>query len=167
METEEIRQHYMPDKIRLLLIGESPPAKGKFFYVKSAMTTYTSNAFEKSFGVTFHNNEGFLDYFMRCGCFLDDLSHSPVDDLPRNEREKALRRCIEPLSERIRQVDPSVIVIVIVIVLKKIERFVREAILKSGCNPEIYVLPFPGNCHQKKYIEQLSGIISKFLPTKT
>ena len=113
--------------------------------------------------MTLINNEGFLDYFMRCGCFLDDLSHSPVDDLPRNERGKALRRCIEPLSERIRQVDPSVIVIV----LKKIERFVREAILKSGCNPEIYVLPFPGNGHQKKYIEQLSGIISKFLPTKT
>ena len=137
MKTEEIRQNFMPEKIQLLLIGESPPANGKFFYVKSAMTIYTSRAFEKSHGITFEDNAEFLKYFMECGCFLDDLSHKPVDDLPRIEREKALERSIGPLSERIRQVNPTVIAIV----LKKIEKFVREAILKSGCSPEIYVLP--------------------------
>ena len=50
MDTEAIRQSFKPDKIRLMLIGESPPASGRFFYLKSAMTIYTSRAFEKAHG---------------------------------------------------------------------------------------------------------------------
>ena len=105
----------------MLLVGESPPANGKFFYVKSAMTTYTSRAFEKSHGMTFQDDAGFLRYFKECGCFLDDLCHTPVDNLPRAERERALERGVEPLSQRIRQANPPVVAIV----LNRIERFVN------------------------------------------
>jgi len=160
MDTEKIRQSYAPERIRLLLIGESPPVSGEFFYVKSNMTTYTSRAFKRAHGITFKDNAEFLKYFMNCGCFLDDLCHKPVDKLPNNEREKELKRCIIPLSERIRKFNPPVIAIV----LKKIETYVREAINKSGCTPEIYVLPFPGNGWQNKYFAGLSEIILKHLP---
>lgn len=156
---EEIRQRFIPEKVRLLLIGESPPAKGSFFYVKSNMTNFTAKAFEKTHGIAFRDHAEFLMYFKGLGCFLDDLSHKPVDDLPKDEREETLRCCVTPLSERIRTFDPPVIAIV----LKKIEHYVREAVNKSGCTPEILVLPFAGNGHQTKYIEQLSKIVSEYL----
>jgi len=160
MNTEKIRQSYTPDRIRLLLIGESPPDSGKFFYVKSHMTTFTSHAFQRAHGIAFNDNTDFLKYFKDCGCFLDDLSHKPVNNLSKTERENELKKCINPLSERIRKFNPPVITIV----LKKIEKYIRKAISKSGCDAETYVLHFPGNSHQNKYIEQLSNIISKHLP---
>ena len=49
MDTEKIRISYKPENIKLLLVGESPPASGEFFYVKSLMTVYTSRAFERAF----------------------------------------------------------------------------------------------------------------------
>jgi len=155
MNTEKIRQSYAPDRIKLLLIGESPPDSGKFFYVKSHMTTYTSQAFEKAHGIKFKDNSDFLKYFKDCGCFLDDLCHTPVNHLSKKDREKELENCIATLSERIKKFNPPVVAIV----LKKIEKYVREAITKSGCTPEIYVLPFPGNGWQNKYIDGLSEII--------
>lgn len=100
---------------------------------------------------------------MACGCYLDDLSQKPVDNLPSVEREKELKQCVYPLSMRIRLFDPPILAIV----LKKIERSVRDAALKSGCTPEIYVLPFAGNGHQNKYIEKLSEIVSTILPHET
>ena len=55
MDTEKIRISYKPENIKLLLVGESPPAGGEFFYVKSLMTVYTSRAFEGVFNQSFTN----------------------------------------------------------------------------------------------------------------
>jgi Tetrapyrrole (Corrin/Porphyrin) Methylases len=160
IDTEAIRQSFKPDNIRLLLIAESPPASGKFFYLSSAMTKFTSLAFEKAHGKTFNNDLDFLEYFKACGCYLDDLSHIPVNNLDRLKREKQLGDSVDALSERIREANPSVIVIC----LRKIEAFVREAINKSGCSPKVCTLPYPGHGHQKKYIEGLAAIINQYIP---
>ncbi len=155
IDNESLRLRYKPDNIRLLLIGESPPASGKFFYLSSAMTKFTSLAFEKAHRRTFNNDSDFLEYFKSCGCYLDDLSHIPVNNLNRHKREQQLRDCVDPLSKRIREANPSVIVIC----LRKIEGYVKEAVNKSGCNPKLYTLPYPGHGYQNDYIEGLASII--------
>lgn len=96
MDTESIRQSYKPDTISLMLVGESPPANGKFFYVKSTMTTFTARAFEMSHKLT--DNREFLEYFKSCGCYLDDLSHTPVDHLPLKNRVMCLRESVVPFA---------------------------------------------------------------------
>jgi hypothetical protein len=159
MDTESIRQSFKPESVRLLLIGESPPASGRFFYVRSAMTTYTSRAFETAHRVSFKNNSDFLNYFKACGCYLDDLSHSPVNQLARREREKHLRDNVDSLSRRIKEVNPPVIAIS----LKKIEPYVLDAIRKSGCSPQVFILPYAGYGHQNKYIERLALIIAEHI----
>ena len=163
MDTESIRQSYRPSKVRLLLIGESPPANQGFFYVTSAMTKYTAQAFSKAHGTSFQSDNEFLCHFKNYGCFLDDLCHTPVDHLPREQRAKNLQDSVIDLSQRIKEMNPAVVVII----LKKIETYVRVAILKSGLNPPTFVLPFPGHGHQAKYKEQLIEIIQKHLPTGT
>jgi hypothetical protein len=163
MDTELIRQLYRPSDIRLLLVGESPPASKKFFYVKSAMTKHTAQAFKKAYGASFRDDEEFLHYFKICGCYLDDLCHDPVDDLPKAQREECLKTSIDGLAQRICEMNPSVLAIV----LKKIERYVQEAVCKSGRQPKVFVLPFPGNGHQTKYINQLCEILCTYVPAKT
>jgi precorrin-4/cobalt-precorrin-4 C11-methyltransferase len=163
MDTEAIRQSFRPDRIRLLFIGESPPVSGKFFYIRGPMTTFTSRAFEKAHGQQFWNNSEFLDYFKACGCYLDDLSRVPVNHLPPREREKQLRDNIDALSQRIREANPSVVVVM----LKKIETYVRAAVEKSQRSPRVCVLPFPGSGHQNKFLKGLESIIEKYVPLKT
>ncbi|HYB04074.1 MAG TPA: hypothetical protein VED17_06410 [Nitrososphaerales archaeon] len=144
-------------------MGESPPAKGGFFYFKdrnTALTTFTARAFERAHKVTFRDPEAFLNYFKACGCYLDDVSDCPVNDLPPSKREECLRDGIDGLSQRIRDMDPPVVAIA----LKKIEQLVKTAINKSGCNPEVFVLPFAGNHHQNEYVEKLSEIIYEKVP---
>ena len=163
MNLEAVRQRYRPRKVRLLLVGESPPASGKFFYLKSAMTTYTARAFEKAQGSEFSSTEEFLTHFKDCGCYLEDLSHSPVDHLQPKERNERLREEIDHLAERIKALNPSTVVIV----LKRIEGYVREALQRSGCPATVYVLPFPGNAHQRKYISKLADVIREHVKLNT
>jgi hypothetical protein len=33
---ERLRRRYQPDRIRVLLVGESPPASGRYFYVANS-----------------------------------------------------------------------------------------------------------------------------------
>jgi hypothetical protein len=163
VDTELIRKAYKPDNVRLLLVGESPPAKGGFFYFKDRkvhMTTYTAQALGRAHGITFPNLQEFFKYFQVCGCYLDDLCQFPVDDLQTTDRKALLKASVAGLAQRIREMNPDVIAIV----LKRIERHVREAINNSGRIPEVFVLPFPGNSHQTKYVEQLRDIIRANVP---
>lgn len=159
MNTEEIRKAYLPSSVRILLVAESPPSSGKFFYNDSDMTRYTMKAFEKAFGLKFDNTGHFLEYFRDCGCYLDDLTETPVNNLPSIKREQLLQSGIPCLSERIKRMQPTVVVTV----LKKIEAQVQEAINKAGIRTEAYTLPFPGNGHQNKYIESLAEILKQHL----
>ncbi len=159
MNNEEIRKSYLPSSVRILLVGESPPSSKEFFYKKSQMTRHTMTAFEKAFGLKFHDAGQFLEYFKDCGCYLDDLTETPVNDLPRVEREQLLKSSIPNLSERIKQMQPAVVVTV----LKRIEAQVQEAINESGIRTGTYTLPFPGNGHQNKYIESLAEILKRYL----
>jgi len=162
MNKESIRQSYRPKSIRFLLVGESPPASGKFFYIRSAMTIYTARAFEKAHSKSFNDTQEFLNYFKKCGCYLDDLSHAPVDDLDGAKREACLNGSIDGLSDRIREMNPSALAIA----LRKIESHVREAVRRSGKRPIIAVLPYAGNGHQVKYIKEMTKLIRKYIPER-
>jgi hypothetical protein len=82
-----VRRNALESKI--LFIGESAPANGKFFYVKSNMTTHTMRAFEKALGAQFEDIDNFHSFFMSRGCYLDDLSLVSVIGLERKERERS------------------------------------------------------------------------------
>lgn len=163
MDIEELRQKFKPDKVQVLLVGESPPAEGSFFYDRSHMTTYTKNAFQEALGKTFQNNIEFFEHMKSTGFYLEDLSHVPVDKLPGVEREAKLVEESHAFAERVALMKPKVVVIV----LRKIEKIVRKALDEAGSTAEVYVLPFPGNGHQNKYKEQLVPIVRAHTAVKT
>lgn len=70
---ERRRRRYKPDDIRVLFIGESPPAGGTFFYyANSNLYDATRAAFEAALPAL-RKESDFLDAFKRLGCYVEDL----------------------------------------------------------------------------------------------
>ena len=159
MDTEALRKSYKPIQIKLLFVGESPPASGRFFYQKGALTTSTSKAFEKIFDKVFSDTQSFLSFFQLTGCYLEDICLEPVDKLPPKQRTMMLKDSKENFSSRLKEYRPEAIVIV----LKRIESHVKKALKKAKISCPIYTLPFPGFGYQKSYINKLCEILKKHL----
>ena len=119
--------------------------------------------FKLVFNKSFDNDLSFLKYFQKKGCYLDDLSLSPVNKLSLKQRSKTLENSIRKLSKRIDNYNPDVIVIV----LKKIDKYVRKAINLSNVSCPVYTLPFPGNGHQNKFVQKFSEILKVHIKDKT
>lgn len=159
MNTETLRKSYKPDQIKLLFIGESPPQSGNFFYHKGSLTSSTSRAFEKVFDRVFSDTHTFLIFFRLRGCYLEDICLEPVDKLPPKERAMMLKDSTEYFSSRLREYRPEAVIIV----LKRIESHVKEALRKAKITCPVYTLPFPGFGQQKNYINKLCVILQKHL----
>ena len=100
-DLEELRQVYKPERVRVLFLGESPPAGKSFFYLgNSNLCRYTQEAFSAAFGTEYEDAGDFLVHFWRMGCYLDDLCMVPVNNLSNRERRAERRRGVGSLAER-------------------------------------------------------------------
>jgi hypothetical protein len=80
---ELIRERFRPGKVRVLLVGESRPASGEFFFCEdSRLVKYTDEAFAERYG-PYTDMSSFLAQFKSLGCYLARVG--------RNNR-RALRR---------------------------------------------------------------------------
>jgi hypothetical protein len=76
---ELIRKRYLTKEVRVLFVGESPPAGGTFFYAANSNLYFAT---EEAFVAALPALEGkdFLEEFRRLGCYLDDLCLDAVRD---------------------------------------------------------------------------------------
>jgi hypothetical protein len=159
MDRELIRTSFRPSKIRILFVGESPPANGAFFYAGSPMTTYMAQVFEKVYGETFQSFKEFLEFFKGKDCYLDDLSYTPVDDptITPRDRRQAIDGCVGALAERMKEYKPEHVIAV----LMSIGAPVRRAANIAELQVPVHAVPFPGNHHQTRFIAELSEILRR------
>lgn len=164
MNTDAPREQFRPDRVTLLFVGESPPASGKFFYDGGPMTRFTAKAFEAAQGLKFSptDQKQFLTHFKQCGCFLDDICRSPINDLPVDERARRLAESVAGFARRLSKFDPKAIVVA----LQKIEIHVRIAAAQAKLRVPIHVVPFAGHGHQGEYINRLTKIIPLYVPSR-
>ncbi|MGB6941440.1 MAG: uracil-DNA glycosylase family protein [Bryobacteraceae bacterium] len=154
METgrERLRRRYRPAKVRLLFIGEAPPASGRFFYQRdSGLYRAIRDAFcSLDPSVT---DEGFLDSFQNAGCYLIDACATPVDQLDARSRRAACLASEALLSRRISLLQPSAIVIL----LRSIRSNVRRAAESAGWEGPMIELPYPGRWarHRETFLRTL------------
>ena len=150
---ERLRRRYRPAKVRLLFIGESPPASGRFFYQgDSGLYRAMRDAFlQADPSIT---DDGFLAAFQSSGCYLIDTCLHPVDDLDPQPRRAACLAAEPSLARQIREQQPDAIVVL----LRSIRDNVRRAVAAAGwCGPIIEV-PYPGRWagHRKVFLEKLA-----------
>jgi hypothetical protein len=72
------RRRYEPDNIKLVIIAESPPTSGRYFYNPSgALTEPLFTALMRQVGVCPISKQEGLQEFQRRGCVLVDATSSP------------------------------------------------------------------------------------------
>jgi hypothetical protein len=157
---ERMRRRYRPAAVRLLFIGESPPASGRFFYQRDCgLYRAIRDAFRGiDASVT---DEGFLTAFQSSGCYLIDTCIEPVDNLDPKSRRAACAASEASLSRRIGSLQPASIVTL----LRSIQDNVRRAVALAGWNGPILEVPYPGRWarHREIFVEamapQLRGVL--------
>jgi len=160
VEVQKLRESWKPDAVKTLFIGESPPSGGTFFYCgDSSLYRHTKKAFEIAFAARWKTQKDFLSFFRERGCYLVDLCDYPINQITDDHlrrRERAMG--IPDLAHRIARVQPTAQIVV----MKAIQRQVREATRRSGTRPErVWVLPFPAQSHQRRYVQELAEALNE------
>jgi hypothetical protein len=160
---EALRAAYRPKKVRMLFIGESPPASGRFFYQgDSGLYRAVRDAFcAVDSSIT---DENFLSLFKDAGCFLIDLCGRPVDKLEPTERRAACKAGEPALSGRIRDLQP----VTIVCLVRSIEKSVERAIEQAAWEGTLLTVPYPGRWihHRREFLRVLQPHLKELLNVK-
>jgi hypothetical protein len=166
MDHERIRPQYRPEVVRVLFVGESPPAGGTFFYAANSNLFFaTREAFVRVFGEgACGQGDAFLRFFKRLGCYLDDLCPDPVNKLSPAERKRLRQAAVPALAGRIGVARPQAVVAVMI----AIKPHVSEA-LRASADPgsqlagPVHALPFPRPEHRARFKRELEELLRQLL----
>lgn len=157
---ERLRRGYLPRKVRVLFVGESPPAGGTFFYAAdSGLYRATRDAFYDALP-QLDRSEPFLDAFSRLGCYLEDLCDRPVNDKPPAERLQLRREGEARLARTLKELHPHEIVVL----LKAIVPNVRRALVSAGMDDlDCRCVTYPSRWHRHRiaYRRDLVSILAE------
>ena len=157
------RRKYRPRKIRLLLIAESPPSSGGFFYFpttigKDHLFRETMKALDlwpknqpMRRGV---DKRSMLLRFQSMGLYLLDTCDFPVDKMRPMKRREAVRQQIPRLVNDVIEADPFHILVVKSSIFNPVIIALRE----SGFQSQILntgPVPFPSHGNQRIYRSKL------------
>jgi hypothetical protein len=161
-QREALRKRFLPSKVRLLFVGESPPASGRFFYSgNSGLYRAMREAFriaDRTVG-----DETFLAAFRARGCYLTDLSHEPVDDLDTCLRRAICRDGEKLLAREIARRQPAIVAPVV----RSISGNVESALKLAKWEGELLCLPYPGRwiSHRETFVKALVPVIRRLRKT--
>jgi hypothetical protein len=155
---ERLRKHYRPAKVRILFVGESPPASGRFFYqADSGLYRAIHEAFVTTLPAL--QSLEFLESFRDLGCYLVDLCAQPVDRMARKQRIQGCRDGEVRLGRMIKQLQPEIIITVV----RSIAPNVKRAQYRAKWSGECLGLPYPGRWrdHRLAFVKALTPVIRR------
>ena len=162
---ERLRRQYRPRRVRILFVGEAPPASGRFFYhADSGLYRAIRDAFATVFPSLRSSDGRFLESFRAMGCYLVDLCGKPVDRLDRTSRRCVCEAGEARLAHRLRKLRP----IIIVTVVRSIGSNVRRAEAAAGWCGLHLELPYPGRWHRFRltFRRKLTPVLRSALRSK-
>ena len=166
---QRARRKYRPHAVKLLLIAESPPSSGGFFYFpttigKDHLFRETMKALDlwpvpqpMRMGV---DKRGMLNRFQSMGLYLLDTCDFPVDKLRPLRRREAVLQQIPRLVKDVIDTDPLHILVVKSSIFKPVIIALRESGLRSrilNTGP----VPFPSHGNQRIYRSLLRRAVAK------
>jgi hypothetical protein len=157
----DLRQRYEPESIRLIIIAESPPASGKYFYDPAGSPSEPLfAALMKQLRVTPLTKEEGLREFQRRGWVLVDATYEPVNKAHHSSRGRVIERDYPLLRDDLAMLmfDRT---IPIVLIKENVCRILRPKLVRDGFNVlnGDRLIYFPGNGWQKEFHRQFSSIL--------
>jgi uracil DNA glycosylase superfamily protein len=153
---KRLRRSFRPKRVRVLFVGESPPASGRFFYhADSGLYRAIREAFMKAFPDL--READFLESFRGMGCYLVDLCERPVDRLKTKARRAACLAGEPSLSRTLGNLRPQVVIAVV----RSIAENVTRSEHRAGWTGTHVELPYPGRWirHRKAFVEELGRLL--------
>jgi len=163
------RNKYKPTEVNVLLVAESPPSSGGYFYAEKAigkdhLFRETMKAL-KLWPVDRPMRKGcdkrpMLEHFRSLGFFLIDTCELPVDKMPPGQRRLSTAQGALTLPKRVKRLDPAGILIV----KKTVFSPVRQALSIAGFENRILnkkSLPFPSHGNQRRFRRMMRFLVSK------
>jgi hypothetical protein len=171
----QARDKYKPSKVKYLLIAESPPASGGYFYFEETTGQDSLfNATMKALDIYPENKtmpkgldkKRMLTKFQARGFFLVDVSYKPVNDkkIPKEERQDLINKGIPELVNKVSELDPECIIIIKKGKKGEFFKRVRTALENEGFGGKILnkgAVPFPGSGNQSDYRRILRMLIAR------
>lgn len=156
---EVARKRYRPVIVRHLMVGESAPIGGKFFYhANSILFRHTCRAFRDVFGNICGEGESFLRFFRDQGFYLDDLCAVPVNGMDDAERFQERANGIRPLAKRIEIAKPQSVIVVMKAIVPEVSTACDIACVPSN----LIALPFPLYPRdQQRFVEGLADFLGR------
>jgi hypothetical protein len=144
----EAAERYRPERIKLLLIAEAPPAApDRYFYFENVDThdslfRYVARSLLPNTEPTRENKPALLRQLRNLGVFLIDLKQDPVDGTP-------LDSYVPELVRRVQQLDPDRIVLIKATVYDA----AYATLAAAGLPVSPVRVPFPGSGQQRAFEE--------------
>ncbi len=136
---DRLRKRYRPAQVRLLFVGEAPPASGRFFYqADSGLYRAIRDTFVSAFPAL--HDADFLESFRNLGCYLVDLCGRPVDRMNPKQRKQACIAGELRLRNTLRQLQPEIVITVV----RSIAANVKRAQQQANWSGQPAELPYPG-----------------------
>src|SRR5947208_5317737 len=168
------RNKYKPNRVNVLLIAESPPSSGGYFY--SGTTIGKDHLFRETMkALKFWpvdrpmrkgcDKKSMLRRFCSIGFFLIDTCELPVDKLQPRQRRISTIQGASTLPHRVRELDPTRILIV----KKTVFKPVRQSLIEAGLGDRILntkPLPFPSHGNQRKFRTIVRRLVNQDRPRK-
>lgn len=148
-------ERYRPDRIKLLLIAEAPPAAhDRYFYFHDvdAHDSLFRHVTRSLLPIepTRENKAELLTQLRDRGVFLIDLKPDPVDDTPLNSY-------VPELLRRVRELNPDRIVLI----KATVHDAAYAALTAAGLPVSSVRVPFPGSGQQKAFERAFGAAISE------
>lgn len=108
---KEAAEEFLPEKIEVLFIAESPPTNGSFFFFKFAkqeilLSTITTAILGDGKGYTRNDSKiGFLKILQNRGYFLIDAVDYPINTTTDRNRELIIQKETDNLIDRLKNLE--------------------------------------------------------------
>jgi hypothetical protein len=156
------RRRYQPESIRLVIIAESPPASGRYFYdITGTPREPLFAALMRQLRLSPVTKESGLREFQQIGWVLVDATYEPVNALNRASRDGVIARDYLLLRDDLAELlsDRS---IPLVLIKANVCRILEPKLTKDGFNVlnRGRVIFFPSTGQQKKFEQQFGAVLS-------
>jgi hypothetical protein len=158
-----LRGQYEPENVRLVMVAESPPASGKYFYDSTGSPSEALfREMMKQLGLSPVTKEAGLREFQRRGWILVDATYHPVDKLtPPLTRGEVINRDYPLLVDDLLTLTKDHRLAPLLLIKANICRLLEPKLARDGFDVLNHgrVIPFPSNGWQNKFRERFDAIL--------
>jgi hypothetical protein len=157
----DLRRRYEPRSVKLVVIAESPPASGLYFYDQTgAPSEPLFAALMKQLRISSTTKEEGLREFQRSGWVLVDATYEPVNKLTRSNRDRVIDRDYVLLRDDLAALmsDRST---PLILIKENVCRLLEPKLAHDGFNVlnRGRVIYFPASGRQNDFFRQFGAIL--------